>query len=203
MAYNMSRINRYLRFLDECKPLDHPFTIGNFNLNSENTIVVNLRDCEKTTKMIDRFLMEDHSFLILERSFECSYADPQRSGLGCMIISLICQLVPDTHPAVRKGGLPSITMLKQAARMDCDVRYLLECEPRSKLIAIASAIVDAVEQNGYERERYLLEDPVAFQAQCSADRRGFRKEWDEQGIVYEKNYGDCSLYFSVIGFQSY
>ena len=185
----------YMRSLSEYRPLQRTLSIGALNLNSENTATVNLRHCQTTTTMIDRFLQEGRDYLILEDVF--IYSRP--AGQEWHTISLICTPTKRGYPSIRHGNLPSLSMLKQATIDQAD----FSCPLAKRLHPIALSIINALRQNGYKHGYFLIADPEPFKAQCSADRSGFGKEWYGPNIVYEKNYGDCSAYFAVIGFQSY
>lgn len=187
-------IDRYTRSLFEYRPLKHSFSIKDLNFNSENTATVNLQYCPKTTAMIDQFLKEERSYLILEEVFMYSLPAVQEWP----VISLICTPIKRSHPAVHRGNLPSLSLLKQATIHQDDFAYPIV----KRLHPIALSIIKILKQNAYKRGRYLIDEPEAFKAQCSSDRYGFRKEWRGTDIVYEWNYGDCSMYFAVIGFRT-
>lgn len=46
---------------------------------------------------------------------------------------------------------------------------------------------------------YTIQAPALFKAQIESDRSGFKKVWLNGQLLTEKNYGDCSMVFSVVG----
>ena len=43
---------------------------------------------------------------------------------------------------------------------------------------------------------------ISIQAQCSLDRKGFYKLYDQHNhLISQKKYGDCSYYYKIVGFR--
>ena len=57
----------------------------------------------------------------------------------------------------------------------------------------------------FKCKKYYFEedDFLYFRAQGSKDRYGFYKEWNNGMLMAEKNYGDCSYAYEVIGIKIY
>jgi len=71
--------------------------------------------------------------------------------------------------------------------------------PHERLRPLLQAIVNTLPIPN-ERGLYTIEgEPPLFKAQLSRDRSGFRKIWINGDLLEEKNDGDCSMVFSVVG----
>ncbi len=51
--------------------------------------------------------------------------------------------------------------------------------------------------------KFTKDNAFYIKAQGSSDRKGFYKEWRDGDLISEKNYGDCSYIYKIVGLKIY
>ena len=142
-----------------------------------------------TTKILDWFLADKKTYMVFNFGL---YEDSR--------LYIVSKYEPSKCAS---GSAPSISMIKSSA-IDDPWFYSHDgtvsvSVPHERLRPLLQAIVNTLPIPN-ERGLYTIEgEPPLFKAQLSRDRSGFRKIWINGDLLEEKNYGDCSMVFSVVG----
>ena len=142
-----------------------------------------------TTKILDWFLADKKTYMVFNFGL---YEDSR--------LYIVSKYEPSKCAS---GSAPSISMIKSSAIDDpwfsSHDGTVSVSVPHERLRPLLQAIVNTLPIPN-ERGLYTIEgEPPLFKAQLSRDRSGFRKIWINGDLLEEKNYGDCSMVFSVVG----
>lgn len=142
-----------------------------------------------TTKILDWFLADKKTYMVFNFGL---YEDSR--------LYIVSKYEPSKCAS---GSAPSISMIKSSAIDDpwfsSHDGTVSVSVPHERLRPLLQAIVNTLPIPN-ERGLYTIEgEPPLFKAQLSRDRSSFRKIWINGDLLEEKNYGDCSMVFSVVG----
>lgn len=143
-----------------------------------------------TTEILDQFIADKKTYMVF--NFDL-YNDDR--------LYIVAKYEPSRHAP---SSAPSISMIKSAAIDEpCFIAHngpLSVHVPHERLRPLLQAIVNTLPtKNAYGLYTIQSENLPLFKAQLSSDRIGFRKIWINGGLFEEKNYGDCSMVFSIVG----
>ena len=171
--------------------LDKELRNNDMVLNPENACRIiwgkGIWDC-KTTELVRQFLEDDKSYMVIPFGLF--------GGNRLHLIAKIerCKCAPKSAP--------TMTMVKQMTMEHCvfwdDGTYfsMISCPKRMEsLMETIASLLKGIKEPGL----YTIEKPAMMKAQTPGDRSGFYKVWNNGILVDERNYGDCSMSFSVVG----
>lgn len=146
----------------------------------------------RTTDLMERFLSDQKTYLVFN------------FGLyeNCKV-DLVAKYEPTRYAS---KSVPSISVIKATAieepwfqNSNGIISVGVQDERMRPLLqSIANSLPFQ-----HEPGLYTIGIPTFFKAQVKSDRSGFRKVWLNGQLIDEKNYGDCSVAFSVVGIFLY
>lgn len=144
-----------------------------------------------TINIMEQFLADEKTYMV----FNFGLCDDNP-------LYLVAKYLPEKYAS---NSAPSISLIKDTAMqgpsfdVNSDGKRTVRV-PDERLRPLLQTVVDSLPKssaNGLYTIRSAA--PPLIKAQLEQDRSGFRKIWINGTLHDEKNYGECSLTFSVVG----
>ena len=141
-----------------------------------------------TTDLMERFLSDKKSYLVF------NFGLYENCTLNLVAKYEVARHVSKTVPSI---SMIKATAIEEPWFQNSNGKISVKVK-NERMRPLLQSIVDSLPFRS-NPGLYTIETPTFFKAQIESDRSGFRKVWLNGQLLDEKNYGDCSIVFSVVG----